>query len=206
MAAHVAVRGDVPRAGPSRPQQPTKRAAPPEGEEISDDEAIGPIVEALDLQSDEEDDEYEDVDKSEDGADDAENDFLHPHSQPNSEEDAADDDVDEDPPDTSDNEATDDEDSGSESGYNSSDIDQSESSSSTSPSEFPHSTDEKLSRLISKNSIKPDESLGAVGKISTAKEGGKLVRSQLVDGGFRRGYEDIEAGYGSESSTEDVSG
>jgi hypothetical protein len=34
---------------------------------------------------------------------------------------------------------------------------------------------------------------------------GKLRPSKLVKGGYRREYEDIEAGYGSESSTEDVS-
>lgn len=42
------------------------------------------------------------------------------------------------------------------------------------------------------------------GKFSTAKEGvGKMVPSKLVKGGFIREYDDVEAGYGSESSTED---
>jgi hypothetical protein len=68
------------------------------------------------------------------------------------------------------------------------------------------STDEQLSKMIAKNTIKPDEEVGTDGRISNAKQGhGKLVRSKLVDGGYKREYEDVEAGYGSESSTEDVS-
>ena len=67
-------------------------------------------------------------------------------------------------------------------------------------------TDEQLSKLIAKNTIKPDDEVGTDGRISNAKQGnGKLVRSKLVDGGYKREYEDVEAGYGSESSTEDVS-
>lgn len=60
--------------------------------------------------------------------------------------------------------------------------------------------------MIAKNTIKPDDNVGTDGRISNAKQGhGKLVRSKLVDGGYKREYEDVEAGYGSESSTEDVS-
>ncbi|WVW82824.1 ribosome biogenesis protein ERB1 [Kwoniella bestiolae CBS 10118] len=115
-----------------------------------------------------------------------------------------------------DEEELDDEESGSESGYNSSDIEamyaegdedeEEEYSPITSPSSSHKdlSTDEKLSKLIAKNSIKPDESLGTDAKISRAKEGvGRLVPSKLVEGGYKREYEDYEAGYGSESSTED---
>lgn len=107
-----------------------------------------------------------------------------------------------------------DEDSGSESGYNTSDIERRYGSSpstsippspSTSTNRLP--VDEKLSRMISWNTVKPDEAVGTDEKVSRAKEGsGKVVRSRLVDGGYKREYEDIEAGYGSESSTEDVSG
>ncbi|WWC69225.1 ribosome biogenesis protein ERB1 [Kwoniella pini CBS 10737] len=115
-------------------------------------------------------------------------------------------------------ELDDEEESGSESGYNSSDIEamydeeedneneDEEYSPLTSPSSSHKelSTDEKLSKLIAKNSIKPDESLGTDAKISKAKEGvGKLVPSKFVEGGYKREYEDYEAGYGSESSTED---
>lgn len=42
------------------------------------------------------------------------------------------------------------------------------------------------------------------GKLSSAKEGvGRMVKSKLVPGGWMREYDEIEAGYGSESSTED---
>lgn len=106
-----------------------------------------------------------------------------------------------------------DEESGSESGYNSSDIERMYASSSTSLPPSPRgshknllSTDEKLSRMIAKHSVKPDERIGTDVDLSTAKKGvGKLRPSKLVKGGYRREYEDIEAGYGSESSTEDVS-
>lgn len=111
----------------------------------------------------------------------------------------------------SDDELIDDEDDGSESGYNSSDIERMYGSSpesdflaSPSSGNRELSTDERLSRLIARNTVKPDDSLGAEGKLSTAKESkGKLVPSKLVPGGYRREYDDIEAGYGSESSTED---
>jgi ribosome biogenesis protein ERB1 len=59
--------------------------------------------------------------------------------------------------------------------------------------------------MIAKNSVKPDEAIGTDDKVSRAKEGvGSLVPSKLVEGGYKREYEDVEAGYGSESSTEDV--
>jgi len=118
---------------------------------------------------------------------------------------------DEDEEDDTDDELLDDEDDGSESGYNSSDIERMygsspESSILASPQSGNRelSTDERLSRLIAKNTVKPDDSLGAEGKLSHAKEGkGKLRPSKLVPGGYTREYDDIEAGYGSESSTED---
>ncbi|WVR05368.1 ribosome biogenesis protein ERB1 [Kwoniella sp. DSM 27419] len=108
----------------------------------------------------------------------------------------------------------DEEESGSESGYNSSDIDAmyddeddaGDASSATSPSSSYKdlTTDEKLSKMIAKHSVKPDEAIGTDAKISTAKEGvGRLVPSKLVEGGYKREYEEYEAGYGSESSTED---
>ena len=105
------------------------------------------------------------------------------------------------------------EDFGSESGYNTSDIEGRYGSSpftsippSPSSSSNKFTTDEKLSRLISENTLKPDEAVGTDERISHAKEGnGRLARSRLVPGGYKREYEDVEAGYGSESSTEDVS-
>jgi ribosome biogenesis protein ERB1 len=106
-------------------------------------------------------------------------------------------------------EPLDDEVTGSESGYNSSDIDgedDDEASSQSSVSTSHHTVDDKLSKLIAKNSIKPDDSIGAEGQISRAKEGKGVLRpSKLVQGGYKREYDDVEAGYGSESSTEDVS-
>ena len=114
----------------------------------------------------------------------------------------------------SEDEGLDDEDSGSASGYNSSDIERRfESSPSTSIPTSPSTstndlltTDEKLSRMISKSTMKPDEAVGTDARLSHAKQGhGRLKKSRLVEGGFKREYEDVEAGYGSESSTEDVS-
>ena len=112
---------------------------------------------------------------------------------------------------TSEDEAVDDEESGSESGYNTSDI-EALYSSSTSVSASPTSSskrlepEEQLDRLIRKNTVKPDESIGVEGKLSKAKDGtGKLRPSKFVTGGFTREYDEVEAGYGSESSTEDVS-
>lgn len=117
----------------------------------------------------------------------------------------------EDEEDSSDEELLDDEDDGSESGYNSSDIERMygsspDSSILASPSSGTREldADERLSRLIKRNTVKPDDSIGAEGQLSHAKEGkGKLVPSKLVPGGYRREYDEIEAGYGSESSTED---
>ena len=126
-----------------------------------------------------------------------------------------------------------DEEDGSQSGYNSSDIEAQYSSSTSLSSKAPSgrrklsgkpngastdkldklgartdlSTDEKLARMIAADTVKPDESVGDNTKISRAKEGKGVLRpSRLVPGGYRREYDDIEAGYGSESSTEDVGG
>lgn len=110
--------------------------------------------------------------------------------------------------DTEEVEDLDDEESGSEDGYNTSDIEAMYSSAPTSPESTGKelSVDEKLSRMVAKNTVKPDERIGSDLKISDAKEGtGKLRPSKLVPGGYLREYDDIEAGYGSESSTEDVS-
>ena len=113
----------------------------------------------------------------------------------------------------SEDESYDDEDSGSASGYNSSDIERRYESSPTtsaptslSASSNDLTTDEKLSRMIRRSTMKPDEAVGTDATISAAKEGhGRLRKSRLVEGGFKREYADVEAGYGSESSTEDVS-
>lgn len=103
------------------------------------------------------------------------------------------------------------EDDGSEEGYNSSDIEAMYASEDDDDADDGLGPDEKLERLIQRNTSKPSEvdpsvGLGKGGKKSQAKEGvGKLVPSKLVPGGMKREYEDYEAGYGSESSTEDVS-
>jgi ribosome biogenesis protein ERB1 len=122
----------------------------------------------------------------------------------------------------------DDEDDGfdNSSGYNSSEIDAlSSPPSPTTPStSLPSSStsfpppNATLDELIAFHSHKPTdqdsltqyqrESTNGVrgSTFSSAKQGnGKLVKSKLVKGGWKREYEDIEAGYGSESSTEDVS-
>lgn len=112
----------------------------------------------------------------------------------------------------SDDEVVDDEESGSESGYNSSDIERMYGSSpASSYLASPQSdtreldTDEKLTRMIAKNTVKPDDAIGSEGPLSRAKQGvGKLRPSKLVPGGYTREYEEYEAGYGSESSTEDA--
>ena len=125
-----------------------------------------------------------------------------------------------------------DEESGDEEGYNSSDIEALYSSSTSVSSHASSSkyqlntrdkgqataakdeelakrtdltTDQKLERMIADGIVKPDETLGSDAKISHAKEGKGVLRpSKLVPGGYRREYDDVEAGYGSESSTEDV--
>lgn len=95
-------------------------------------------------------------------------------------------------------------------------------SSSIAPSTVPDSN-LTLDQLIARHTYKPDENMDIhvsaatggrplvgdekSGKFSSAKEGtGRLVPSKFVKGGMTREYEDIEAGYGSESSTEEVSG
>jgi hypothetical protein len=172
-------------------------------EEVEDEEDndFAPVGE-LDLEADDEDDEELEEDEDED---------EFPELDSGSE--LADDAMEGD----SEDELLDDEETGSESGYNTSDIEDMEndsdapSSSTSAPpsrsSSFKDLTsDEQLSKLIAKNTIKPDDEVGTDGRISNAKQGnGKLVRSKLVDGGFKREYDDVEAGYGSESSTEDVS-
>jgi ribosome biogenesis protein ERB1 len=195
----------------SKPSSSKKRAAAVE-ESDEEDDLLGDVDE-LDLS--EGDDEAEDDDADEE-EDEDEEDF--PELDSGSEDEgveattrqlAGDE--------SSEEELLDDEESGSESGYNSSDIDALDSASSVSSStSIPTqhsgsskkslSVDEKLSRLIAKNSVKPDERIGSDLQISNAKSGkGALRPSKLVEGGYKREYEDVEAGYGSESSTEDVS-
>ena len=194
-------------AGPSRiPAQSKtnkKRQVEPESE---DDEDVGEFdvdEEGIEISEDEDGDDEE---EEEEGDDDEFPELDSGSEDEHVEADGVNDDTD------SEQEDLDDEDSGSESGYNTSDI-EAMYSSSTSVSSSPKSSgkelsiDEKLSRLVAKNTIKPDESIGTDEKISRAKEGtGRLRPSKLVPGGYLREYEDIEAGYGSESSTEDVSG
>ena len=212
-AARPATNG---RAGPSRPvasasSSGTKKRQVQQVDEDEDDLVADGTT--LDLEMDEDDD--ADIDEDEEEEEDA-----FPELDSGSEGDLEDEagELREDSDD--DEEVLDDELTGSESGYNTSDIEAMEGddddddapSSSTSAPPSPSSssanltTDEKLSRLIAKNSIKPNEQIGTDARISNAKQGhGQLVRSKLVDGGFKREYDDVEAGYGSESSTEDVS-
>jgi ribosome biogenesis protein ERB1 len=113
-----------------------------------------------------------------------------------------------------------------EEGYNSSDIDA--LSSSSHASSFPNKTprdEPTLDELFSRHTTKPNETeyslTGSVatggralegdgrwrtGKFSSAKEGmGRKRESRYAKGSYVREYDEIEAGYGSESSTEDVS-
>jgi ribosome biogenesis protein ERB1 len=183
-------------AGPSRlPAQTLKSNKKRTADVVSDeeDEDFSMNGDGLDMSDDEE---------AEDAEEDDEDDEAFPELDSGSEADEADTE--------SEDEQLDDEESGSESGYNSSDIDQMESDSTSVTSAEENgrelSVDEKLSRLVAKNTVKPNEAIGSDAKISTAKEGfGKLRPSKLVPGGYLREYDDIEAGYGSESSTEDVS-
>lgn len=213
-------------SGPSRLPAQRRSKRPVEvlnnEEDEEDEEDLVPNGGELEMGEDEEDEDDDELDEDEDeeafpeldsGSDDGDD-----------EEDEADLEAAGQAEDDSDDELLDDEGTGSESGYNSSDIDAlgeeddddnaSIPSSSTSVQLSPSSskdnlnlsTDEKLSKMIAKHSVKPDETLGTDDQISRAKEGqGKLVRSKLVKGGYRREYDDVEAGYGSESSTEDVS-
>jgi ribosome biogenesis protein ERB1 len=90
-------------------------------------------------------------------------------------------------------------------GYNSSDIDAMTDDLVT-PGSSSTNLDEKLSKLIAINSSKPNDAIGSDGKISLSKDGkGRLVKSKYVDGSYIREYDEYEAGYGSESSTEEVS-
>lgn len=94
-------------------------------------------------------------------------------------------------------------------------------SSSIAPSTVPDSN-LTLDQLIARHTYKPEENMDVhitaatggrplvgdekSGKFSSAKEGtGKLVPSKFVKGAMTREYDEIEAGYGSESSTEEVS-
>lgn len=212
------------RAGPSRPaassststkKRPVQKV---EDEEDEDDDDFVPSGGQLDLIDDEAEESEEEA-EGEEGSVDEE---AFPELDSGSEADLDDDE--QDALDRLDDDESDDEDllvdeeTGSESGYNSSDIDamdqddvdDASSSTSLSPSASSSkadlTTDEKLSKLIAKNSIKPSEEIGTDARISSAKQGhGRLRPSKLVEGGYKREYEDVEAGYGSESSTEDVS-
>lgn len=196
-------------AGPSRLSTSLTKTKKRDAEVVSDEEEDGELEingDGLDIPNDEE----PDANFSEGGSEDEEG---FPELDSGSDEDEDGERIPGDEESDSDSDGIDDEDSGSESGYNSSDIEQRYGSSPStsmppSPSYSSHiiKTDEKLSRMISKSTVKPDESVGTDARISDAKEGhGRLVRSRLVDGGYKREYEDVEAGYGSESSTEDVS-
>lgn len=197
------------QAGPSRLAAPTpkitkKRPVQVESEEEDEDD-FAMNGDGIDMDEDEGDVE-EDADSDED------DDEAFPELDSGSEGDAEEDEEgEEDEAADTEDEELDDEETGSESGYNSSDIDAMDSASTSVTSAEDEdgneiSVDEKLSRLVAKNTVKPNEAIGGDEKISTAKEGfGKLKPSKLVPGGYLREYDEIEAGYGSESSTEDVS-
>ncbi|KAL7424185.1 Ribosome biogenesis protein erb1 [Cryptotrichosporon argae] len=184
----------------------TTKAKRPAAPLESDDDEFAAVGE-LDLSEDDEAGDDEDED------DDGEDDFPELDSGSDGEVngDASGEDNDADTED----EVVDDEATGSESGYNTSDIealysgdsdadDDDDDDDAESPATSPSSSTTKLDRLIRKHTVKPDDRIGADEKISVAKEGkGKLVPSKLVEGGYRREYDEIEAGYGSESSTED---
>lgn len=183
--------------GPSKGSKKRPAALSPSPGVESDEELN---ADELELVEDGESDAESDGDEDEEGE-------VFPELDSGEDEDEGDDE-DGDYDDTSEEEDLGDEESGSESGYNSSDIDgDSGASSSTSPSTSRVGlVDDKLEKLIIKNTVKPDENIGGDEKISLAKDGvGRVVPSKLVPGGYRREYEDVEAGYGSESSTEDVS-
>lgn len=195
--------------GSSAPSvRPAKAATkrPIQSESEDDDEEL--LAGALEMSDDEE----------EEGESDNEGEEDFPELDSGSDGDVEDDDE-ADSDDLADSEADEDEgeDDGSESGYNSSDIEalydseDSDDDASTNPitpgsSRVDLTTDEKLSKLIAAHSVKPDDAIGTDAKISRSKDGkGRLVKSKYVDGTFKREYDDVEAGYGSESSTEDVS-
>ncbi|KAK4684288.1 ribosome biogenesis protein ERB1, partial [Tremellales sp. Uapishka_1] len=169
-------------AGPSRSAHPVlshkKRSAPDESEpEAGEFDAAESSGLVLGDDSDEEDGDFV-------GEDDDSNDEAFPELDSGSEDDG----------DSESEELLDDEESGSEEGYNSSDIDAMDE----------EESEEKLDTMIRNATVKPLEQLGTDEQVSRAKEGtGKLVKSRLVEGGMRREYDDVEAGYGSESSTED---
>lgn len=199
-----------PVAAPAAPK-PTasrKRAAP-ESSPVDEDEPEFAVGGDLELSEDEEVEEDAEEDDDEEEFPEFDDEDGIPALDSGSEDEAGDEE--DDAADDTSDEEIDDEDDGSESGYNSSDIEamygsSPDSSILASPSSGKRElgTDEALSRLIRKNTVKPDESLGAEGKLSTAKESkGKLRPSRLVPGGYTREYDEIEAGYGSESSTED---
>lgn len=188
-------------AGLAKKAEKSKKRAVEQVEEASDEE-FGDQGSGIDMSDDEEELDGDDEEEDEDEA------FPEFDSEleDNDEEEASDEGQDE--QDTSDEGEILEEDSGSESGYNTSDIERMYASdddlSSEENKDLP--VDEKLSRLIAKNTVKPDDSIGTDDKISRAKEGvGRLVPSKHVKGSFVREYDDYEAGYGSESSTEDVS-
>ncbi|TYJ51661.1 ribosome biogenesis protein ERB1 [Cryptococcus floricola] len=195
-------RAKQPKAGPSTiaPVKSTKKRAVEQVEQESEDE-FGDQGSGIDMSDDEE---LAEEDGEEDGED-AFPEFDSELEDGGDELELADSDAD----DSDEEYDQDDEESGSESGYNSSDIEAMYESSASSVSSHdeegqPISTDEKLAKMIAKNTIKPNDAIGTDAKISTAKEGvGRRVPSKFVKGSFMREYDEYEAGYGSESSTED---
>ncbi|KAE8540988.1 ribosome biogenesis protein ERB1 [Cryptococcus gattii VGV] len=186
-------------AGLAKKAEKSKKRAVEQVEEASDEE-FGDQGSGIDMSDDEEE---LDGDEEEEDEDEAFPEFDS-ELEDNDEEEASDEEQDE--QDMSDEGEIVEEDSGSESGYNTSDIERMYASDDDLSSEenkyLP--VDERLSRLIAKNTVKPDDSIGTDDKISRAKEGvGRLVPSKHVKGSFVREYDDYEAGYGSESSTED---
>ncbi|KAG7539693.1 hypothetical protein FFLO_03410 [Filobasidium floriforme] len=158
-------------------------------------------VDEIDLEEDEEDDEFE-IDTGSSNGD--LDDFV-----------VADEDEDdvEDDGDLADSESEEDSQAGldldDEEGYNSSDIDALDSEAEededgvlTPATSLGSSSD--LDKLIKKHTSKPSESEWGTDKFSSAKEGsGRLRKSRFVEGSWVREYEEFEAGYGSESSTEE---
>ena len=117
-----------------------------------------------------------------------------------------------------DNEGVDSDDDDEEEGYNSSDIDALDDDEGTSPPpSLTHSRSTGFSRssrsrsrspishFIAENTTKPDERDPSIILRQEDERAGVWTVSQLT-GRPKRVYPDIEAGYGSESSTEDVSG